>query len=212
MTNPQSPTPAASGLESAPTVHGWYWHWDGEVSHMLHVWERPGHSYLAVQEEHANGKRHFRMVNKMGGKWFGPINPPAWEALAAQPAPGVGGKLPSMEAPMPTIADAEASIDGALADALKAVNVLSTMLQKVNLPGFAVADEIAGSIVHAQKMRTALSTRPAESVDEEMTRLMEIHGVSDLPALVRMLLRFNENLRSRQRPDPEIPQRAPREG
>ena len=57
-----------------------------------------------------------------------------------------------------------------------------------------------------------LSPRPAESVDEEMTRLMEIHGVSDLPALVRMLLRFNENLRSRQMPDPQIPQRAPREG
>ena len=72
-----------------------------------------------------------------------------------------------------------------------------------------VAGNIRGFYSH---IRESLSTRPAESVDEEMTRLMEIHGVSDLPALVRMLLRFNENLRSRQRPDPEIPQRAPREG
>lgn len=78
-------------------------------------------------------------------------------------APGMGD-LPPMEAPLPTIADAEASINGALSDALKAVNVLSTMLRKANLQGFAVADEIAGSIVHAQKMRSALAAQPAPGV------------------------------------------------
>jgi hypothetical protein len=59
-----------------PIIHGWHWHWDGEVWQMLHVWERPGHNYLAVQEDHADGKRHFRMTSKIGGDWYGPISPP----------------------------------------------------------------------------------------------------------------------------------------
>lgn len=65
--------------------------------------------------------------------------------------------IPPMQAPLPTVADAEAAIDIALCDALKAVNVLATMLRKTNLQGFAVADEIAGSIIYAQKMRVALA-------------------------------------------------------
>ncbi len=57
-------------------TQGWHWHWDGEVYNMRFVFPRPGHSYLAIQEETGSGKRHFTMTDRMGGKWFGPIMPP----------------------------------------------------------------------------------------------------------------------------------------
>lgn len=64
------------GWMYAPLEAGWHWHWDGEVFQMLFVQQRPGHAYLAVQEDDVSSRRHFRMTHKMGGHWYGPINPP----------------------------------------------------------------------------------------------------------------------------------------
>lgn len=79
---------------SAPTERGWHWHWDGDAFRMMFVFPRPGHSYLAVQEETAAGKRQFVMASKLGGQWFGPINPPDLHARHsagdADHSPGAG--------------------------------------------------------------------------------------------------------------------------
>lgn len=82
------------------------------------------------------------------------------EAPHEVPPDAVQLKKRALLAPLPTKKDGEDAIDRALADSLKAVMVLSTMLRTTNLQGFAVADEIAGSIVYAQNMRAALATPP----------------------------------------------------
>ncbi len=70
--------PAPSAWQPKPTEAGWYWHFDGDVMRMEFVFQRPGHSYLAVQEDAhpITGKRHFHMAEKIGGKWFGPLPVP----------------------------------------------------------------------------------------------------------------------------------------
>lgn len=72
-----------------PVTQGWHWHWDGEIYNMRFVFPRPGHSYLAIQEETGSGKRHFTMTDRMGGKWFGPIPLPT-PPQAAMGAVGAG--------------------------------------------------------------------------------------------------------------------------
>lgn len=66
-----------------PTERGWYWHHDGDMDMRLHfVSQRPGHSYLCVQDEpHGHSmKRQFRAVARMGGKWSAVVMPPAADA------------------------------------------------------------------------------------------------------------------------------------
>jgi hypothetical protein len=56
---------------SKPGHTGHYWHFDGDVMRVLFVLKRPGHDYLAVQDEpnSITGKRSFRMADKIGGQW-----------------------------------------------------------------------------------------------------------------------------------------------
>ena len=71
--------PEGEGWQPKPLEAGWYWHFDGDVTWMRYVFPRPGHSYLAVYDDPnpATGKRQFRMAEKMGGQWYGPLSIPA---------------------------------------------------------------------------------------------------------------------------------------
>lgn len=159
-TTPQNPTPAASGLDAGIALRTLYL------------------GYVRLLE---SGRDRIR---DLGGE-CDPVdvmerNDPllieireVLEALAAQPAPGVGGGYIRFH--------------------------------------WETGDPVrpwSCKVVTHDEMRQ----RYSEMCSEEMAHLMKIHQVSDLTALVRTLLRFNENLRSRQMPDPQIPQRAPREG
>lgn len=60
----------------------------------------------------------------------------------------------------PTEGEARAAIGTALDDAAKALRVLSTMLKKERLAqGYAVADEILGSIGYATRLNAALAAQ-----------------------------------------------------
>ena len=68
--------------ETPPTESGWYWHHDGDAMRPVFVFPRPGHKYMAVQDEpnEMTGKRQFRMVERMRGHWMEiaiPTLPPA---------------------------------------------------------------------------------------------------------------------------------------
>lgn len=69
------PATPASAWRPKPESEGWYWHFDGAVMWMRFVYPRPGHNYLAVEDpEHpVTGQRSFRMTEKMGGYWIGPL-------------------------------------------------------------------------------------------------------------------------------------------
>jgi hypothetical protein len=63
----------AGGL---PTEAGWYWHGQGGSWRPVFVCKRPGHDYLAVEDDNAvTGKRNFTAVSRMGGKWGGLVPP-----------------------------------------------------------------------------------------------------------------------------------------
>ena len=81
--------PADEGRDAwkkdAPKESGWYWHDDRDSMRLHYVFTRPGHSYLCTEgEPYGPGqKRNFQAVQKMGGVWSGPVNPPTRAALQA---------------------------------------------------------------------------------------------------------------------------------
>ena len=69
--------PAAPRVET-PTEAGWYWLYMDGLLTIEHVFTRPGHDYLAVQQPDIGllGKRSFLAVAKIRGDWYGPIPKP----------------------------------------------------------------------------------------------------------------------------------------
>ena len=61
-----------------PSESGWYWHDDSDVMRVHFVFARPGHAYLCTEGEPFGPfqKRDFIAVQRMGGKWAGPVLPP----------------------------------------------------------------------------------------------------------------------------------------
>lgn len=63
-----------------PTVEGFYWLHMNDIWTIEHVFKRPGHEYLCVQQPDIGlaGKRSFLAVEKLvnHAAWFGPITKP----------------------------------------------------------------------------------------------------------------------------------------
>lgn len=138
MTTPQSPTPAASGL--------------GELGAR---WKKEAASlYRTAYELRANGAAttdDFNRADRLDAV-FGAIHDCATEleALAAQPAPGVGG-------------EAVGEIRYAMEQARDVCREVFGMAMKVG-PIYSKANTAAWGLSAALKHLDALSTRPAESV------------------------------------------------
>lgn len=75
--------------------------------------------------------------------------------------------LPPIVAPMPTTDDVTNSVKSTIKDSIKAVVVLSTMLRKLDLQGYAVADELLGNLQVAYAMADHL---PKAAHIESLTR------------------------------------------
>ena len=64
--------------------------------------------------------------------------------------------LPPKLHPLPTTTEKLSAVHHALDDAMKAIAVLSTILRKLDLRSFAIADEIAGNVKAAMNIVTHL--------------------------------------------------------
>ena len=69
--------------------------------------------------------------------------------------------LPPKLHPLPTTTEKLSAVHHALDDAMKAIAVLSTILRKLDLRSFAVADEIAGNVKAAMNIVTHLISTAA---------------------------------------------------
>lgn len=72
--------------------------------------------------------------------------------------------LPPIIAPTPTLEDGREVLTTAISDSIKAVSVLSTILRKLDLQSFSVADELLGNLQVAYEFAKRLPFEPSEEI------------------------------------------------
>lgn len=85
----------------------------------------------------------------------------------SKPVNDESNALPPIVAPMPTTVDVTNSVKSTIKDSIKAVVVLSSMLRKLDLQGYAVADELLGNLQVAYAIADHL---PTAAQIESLTR------------------------------------------